>query len=56
MAEDIWNLFGEWWKDIDIDIKAIVKPQITEQHQISLKDMNGFNVCQRWSNIVWYLF
>ena len=25
--EDAWNLFGEWWKDIDIDIKkAIVKP------------------------------
>ena len=25
--EESWNLFGEWWKDIDIDIKkAIVKP------------------------------
>ena len=19
--EDAWNLFGEWWKDIDTDIK-----------------------------------
>ena len=25
--EDAWNLFGEWWKDIDVDIKkAIIKP------------------------------
>jgi hypothetical protein len=25
--EDAWNLFGEWWKDVDTDIKkAVVKP------------------------------
>jgi hypothetical protein len=24
--EDAWNLFGEWWKDVDTDIKkAVVK-------------------------------
>ena len=22
--EDAWNLFGEWWKDIDIDIKKAI--------------------------------
>ena len=33
--EDAWNLFGEWWKDIDIDIKkAIVKPIDYRTHQI----------------------
>ena len=22
--EDAWNLFGEWWKDVDTDIKKAV--------------------------------
>ena len=26
--EDAWNLFGEWWKDVDTDIKKAVVKEI----------------------------